>query len=184
MKDFRRNDISQIYLLLFVVRVSLHVGVLLGHPQQLLVGGVGVGLGRLDVGLHLLDHPLGDPEAHQLLRLLLGVAGVLRGLGQLEDITEDHQVGLAACGGHQVGLGEPLLVCLVSGVFEQLGMFDVQPTSGLPEAQSLVSPGAQDEEGVLLQSVRLPLGSLPSKQVRIFYRYFTDILQIFYRYFT
>ena len=92
------------------------------------------------------------------------MTGVLWRLGQLEDITENHQVGFAACRGHQVGLRQPLLVSLVSGVFEELGMFDVEPTPGLTEAESLVGPGAEDEQGVLLQSVGLPLGSLASAQ--------------------
>jgi len=90
---------------------------------------------------------LGLPKPDLMMQLFLaaGVAGVLRGLGQLENITEDHQVGLPPGGGHQVGLGEPLLVGLVAGVFEELGVFDVQPAPGLAEPESLVGPGAEDE---------------------------------------
>ena len=151
------------YLLLLVVCVC-HVRVLLSHPQQLLVGGVRVSLCSLYVSLHLLYHPLGHPEPNQLLRLLLGVAGVLRGLGQLQDVTEDHQVGFAASGGHQVGLGQPLLVSLVARVLEQLRVFDVQAAPGLSESECLVGPGAEYEERVLLQPLRLPLGALPPRE--------------------
>ena len=44
----------------------LHLGILLGHAQQLLVRGIGVGARRLYVRLHLFDHPVGDREANQL----------------------------------------------------------------------------------------------------------------------
>jgi hypothetical protein len=62
---------------------------------------------------------------------------VLGRLHQVENVLEDHEVGLAACGGHQVGLGQPLLVRLVARVLEQFGMLDVQPTAGLAKAQGL-----------------------------------------------
>merc|ERR1712062_322058 len=44
---------------------------------------------------------LGLPKPDLMMQLFLaaGVAGVLRGLGQLENITEDHQVGLPPGGG-------------------------------------------------------------------------------------
>ena len=40
-------------------------------------------------------------------------------------------------GGHQVGLGQPLLVRLVTRIFKQLRVFDVQAAAGLTKAQSL-----------------------------------------------
>ena len=44
---------------------------------------------------------------------------------------------LSPGGGHQVGLGQPLLVRLVTRIFEQFRMLDVQAAAGLTKAKSL-----------------------------------------------
>jgi len=62
---------------------------------------------------------------------------ILWWLDQVQYILEDHEVGLAPRGRHQVGLGQPLLVRLITGIFEQLWMFDIQAAACLSESQGL-----------------------------------------------
>ena len=45
--------------------------------------------------------------------------GHIRGLRQLQDVLEHHQVRLAPRRVHQLVLGQPLLVLLITGVSEE-----------------------------------------------------------------
>ena len=68
----------------------------------------GIGLDSLDEGRHLLDHEGRTLKAAKL-ELPLPVR-VLFGVGQLEDVFQDHQVGLAKHVGDQPVFREPLHV--------------------------------------------------------------------------